>query len=174
MFLHAVRVKTKSVIAKSKTVSLHKTLCLSLTWVTAYGGRGRRQLQATTYSLRTLSKRTHQVTDSLTDKQLTIRVKTETTPDYHFHYQQEILPNLVVFLLISASYNMDLPLPATFLTSNIGYDFFVGKFMDEVLAYLSIRHLNCTTQPIFPQKPTANWNNRRSILTWNYFHHCCS
>lgn len=41
MFFHAVRVKTKSVIAKLETVSLHKTLCLSLTWVTAYGGRGR-------------------------------------------------------------------------------------------------------------------------------------
>jgi len=85
MFLHAVRVKTKSVIAKLKTVSLHKTLCLSLTLVTAYGGRGRRQLQATAYSLRTLSKRTYQVTDSLTDKQLTIRLKTERTPEYHFH-----------------------------------------------------------------------------------------
>ena len=85
IFLHGMRVKTKSVIAKLKTVSLHKTLWLSLTWVTAYGGRCRRQLQPTAYSLRTLSKRTHQVTDSLTDKQLTIRVKTERTPGYHFH-----------------------------------------------------------------------------------------
>ena len=85
MFLNAVRVKTKSDIVKLKTISLYETLCLSLTWVTAYGGRGRRQLQSTAYSLRTLSKCTHQVTDSLTDKQLTIRVKTERTPDYHFH-----------------------------------------------------------------------------------------
>lgn len=85
MFLSAVCVKTKSLIAKFKTVSLHKTLCLTLTWVTAYGGRGRRQLQSTAYSLRTRSKCTYQVTDPLTDKQLTIRVKTERTPDYHFH-----------------------------------------------------------------------------------------
>jgi len=85
MFLRAVCVKTKSVIAKFKTVSLHKTLRLTLTWVTAYGGRGRRQIQSTAYSLRTRSKCTHQVTDPLTDKQLTIRVKTERTPDYHFH-----------------------------------------------------------------------------------------
>jgi hypothetical protein len=85
MFLHAVCVKTKCVIAKFKTVSIHKTSCLTLTWVTAYGGRGRRQLQTTAYSLRSCSKCTYQVTDPLTDKQLTIRVKTERTPDYHFH-----------------------------------------------------------------------------------------
>ena len=85
MFLHAVRVKTKSDIAKLKTISLHKTLCLILTWVTACGGRGRRQLQSTAYSLRSLSKCTHQVTDSLMDKQLTIRVKAESIPVYHFH-----------------------------------------------------------------------------------------
>jgi len=36
---------------------------------------------------------------------------------------------------------MDLPLLATFLTSNIGYDLFIGKFMDEVLAKLLIKHL---------------------------------
>lgn len=175
MFLQEECVETKSVIAKLKTVSLHWTLCLSLTWVTAYGGRGRRQLQATAYSLCTLSKCTHQVTNSLTDKQLTISVKSERIPDYHFQKNQETIPKLEVFLLIQANWKIDLPLPATFLTSNIYYDLFVGKFMDELLTNLSVRHLNCCTiQPIFPLKHTANWSNNRFILTWSCFHHCCS
>ena len=85
------------------------------------------------------------------------------------------MPHLEVFLLIPASCSMNLPLLATFLPSNISYDLYVGKFIDEVLANLSIRHLNvCTIQPIFPSNPTVDWSNRRSILTCSCSRHCCS